>query len=409
MLAAAFALWMQTQSAPPEFAREDLGIAVRRLPEGYRLRKPDEDSDVVFEISDEAGKATGSAVHLAGWPRARGRADAWEGAVRKDRATRSLRLVKEEVLAPALGEALRREWVLETAEGSRCILGLFVSRGDRTLRLLLQAPQDAWDRVRDPLVRLTDAVEMHHVWRCAACGAAAMGGTASCPQCAASLYPRDDRIRDFSRKFEIQIVLDPSRSLPIGDVSGEAPARRDAEAFCPMLAREVKKYPDDFFRRVDVGRILLLRDIRFKNPPPGKVLAFAMYHPRFAMVIDVTEKQKFATIHHEFFHFLDFVPDYSTKDGDWVALNEKGFRYDSTLWAESLAESKVKGFISQYARAGEAEDKAELFACLMMDQKRARVRAQGDAVLARKLARLKEIVREFCPKMDDEHWRSLDR
>jgi hypothetical protein len=171
----------------------------------------------------------------------------------------------------------------------------------------------------------------------------------------------------------------------------------------------VKKYPDEFFRRIDLGRILLCRNIGFPNPPPGKVLAFAMFQPEFVFVIDVSEKQKFATIHHEFFHFVDFLPDYSTKDEAWCGLNDKEFRYDSKLWAESLRDSKQKGFISEYARASEAEDKAELFACLMMDQKRARVKARDDAILAKKAERLKEIVREFCPKMDDEHWKAIDK
>jgi len=289
------------------------------------------------------------------------------------------------------------------------MLGLFFSRGDRTLILIAFAPEESWEQARATLIELTEQVEMHHVWMCQACGGKAMGGTATCRACKRSFFPRDDRIREFSRKFEIQIVLDPSRFMPVGDVAGDEPARRDAEAFCPMLAREVKKYPDEFFRRTDFGRIILCQNIRFGRPMAGKVLAFAMYHPEFVMVIDVTEKQKFATIHHEFFHFVDFLPDYETKDAQWTALNAKGFRYDPALWAEALLDSKVKGFISEYSRASEAEDKAELFACLMMDQKRARVRSRDDEILARKLARLKEIVRDFCPKMDGEHWKSIDR
>ena len=55
---------------------------------------------------------------------------------------------------------------------------------------------------------------MHHVWTCTACGAKTHGGTPACPRCKESLFPRDDRIREFSRKFEVQIVLDPSRFYP---------------------------------------------------------------------------------------------------------------------------------------------------------------------------------------------------
>jgi hypothetical protein len=176
-----------------------------------------------------------------------------------------------------------------------------------------------------------------------------------------------------------------------------------------MLAREMKKYPEEFFRQIDVGRILLCKNLRAKNFTTGQVLALAMYLPEFVMVIDVTVKDKFATIHHELFHFVDFLPDYSMDEPMWAKLNPAGFKYDSKLWAESLVDSKTKGFISQYSRASVAEDKAELFACLVMDAKKVRVRARNDAILTEKTSHLKQLVQEFCPKMDEEFWKALDK
>ncbi len=55
------------------------------------------------------------------------------------------------------------------------------------------------------------------------------------------------------------------------------------------------------------------------------------------------------------------------------------------------------------------EDKAELYSYLIMDHKMVRVRAGKDPVVAKKVARMKEIARTFCPKMDDAFWKALDK
>ena len=110
-------------------------------------------------------------------------------------------------------------------------------------------------------------------------------------------------------------------------------------------------------------------------------------------------------VHHELFHFLDYVhsPQTLYEDSAFAALNAPGVSYRSveadgpgpplleavrTAWELEPAvvprAPLPPGVISSYAAASVAEDKAEVFAYLMVDAAAVETLCLTDAALTRK-------------------------
>ena len=58
---------------------------------------------------------------------------------------------------------------------------------------------------------------------------------------------------------------------------------------------------------------------------------------------------------------------------------------------------------------GVEEDKAELFAQLVVNPAHVKDRAKTDFVLKAKVVRMKSLLKAFCPDMNDEFWKKVER
>jgi hypothetical protein len=120
-------------------------------------------------------------------------------------------------------------------------------------------------------------------------------------------------------------------------------------------------------------------------------------------------------LHHEFFHIVDWRDDRELyEDGKWRALNADSFHYRNggfALQSASTAgdvQDRDPGFLTCYSMSGVEEDKAELFSFLVVAPKLVGKRAERDRVLANKVARMKDLLAEFCPQLDDAFWRKVE-
>lgn len=93
-------------------------------------------------------------------------------------------------------------------------------------------------------------------------------------------------------------------------------------------------------------------------------------------------------------------------DADWSRLNAGAFRYGDgagvadTPYGETPS-SVVPGLLSDYSRTDVAEDKAEVFAWLLVDPAAVHARAQADPVLQAKVAAMRERLRRCSTDADD--------
>src|SRR5204863_9871526 len=65
---------------------------------------------------------------------------------------------------------------------------------------------------------------------------------------------------------------------------------------------------------------------------------------------------------------------------------------------------KYPGFLNHFSTFGVNEDKAEVFANLIVDSAYVERRATKDPVLRAKVQRMRELLAEFCPAVNDEFW-----
>jgi hypothetical protein len=122
-------------------------------------------------------------------------------------------------------------------------------------------------------------------------------------------------------------------------------------------------------------------------------------------------------IHHEFFHIIDYKDDGQVyKDEAWAALNPKDFKYGDggKNWQKegsstTALTTKYPGFLTHYSTTGVEEDKAELYAHLIVHPAIVNERMKTDAVLSAKVARMKALLKAFCPDMNEAWWKKVEK
>ena len=181
-----------------------------------------------------------------------------------------------------------------------------------------------------------------------------------------------------------------------------------------FLRKEFAKYPADLVRRSGVKRIALCRDLKSGETRIAGVAVEAnatIYVDSTASVGNESHRRR--TLHHEFFHFLDYTRDGDvTRNEPWETINRGTVSYGSAPppmkpgqydWASHPA----LGFISDYSLKALPEDRAELFAGMMTNNLKLRLLVQSDQKLAAKVGLLKAELRHFSPEVNETFWAGI--
>jgi hypothetical protein len=179
-----------------------------------------------------------------------------------------------------------------------------------------------------------------------------------------------------------------------------------------LFAEEFGLYPPDVIRRVGLERVVLCKGLSYAGQARGAVPDFGsntLYLDAVRGGWDPTYLRK--VIHHDFFHMIDYRDDGSLyADKEWESLNPRGFHYgngganaqgDSQ---SSLLTDRYPGFLNSYSKTGVEEDKAEIFANLVVEPNYVERRARTDPVLRAKVSALKRRMVQFSPEADDGFW-----
>ena len=122
------------------------------------------------------------------------------------------------------------------------------------------------------------------------------------------------------------------------------------------------------------------------------------------------EPHRRRTLHHEFFHFIDYAMhgERDIRDNrEWVAAGAPGSTYgaaENGAPVANWASHPAAGFVSNYAKKAVPEDRAELFCAIMTNNLTVRLLLQKDSFLTAKLNVLKGELKEFCPQIDEAFW-----
>jgi hypothetical protein len=224
-----------------------------------------------------------------------------------------------------------------------------------------------------------------------------------------------DELQKIARAYNIEILTaDPG--FPVTTVHGVIDGRiatiPDLQNYVSLFVPEFTLYPPELLRRSRLARVTLCRDLSFAGQLRNAIPDYE--HDTLYLDVNRGANNKMylrKVIHHEFFHVIDYRDDGNVYSDDrWAALNPVNVRYGSggraaqTDSDTSVLTDKYPGFLNHYGTTGVEEDKAEMFANLIVDLEYVETRAMSDAIIAAKVKCMKELLVRFCPEMNDEFW-----
>lgn len=202
-----------------------------------------------------------------------------------------------------------------------------------------------------------------------------------------------------------------------GPIDGAEAGRADADSYAALFAFELSLYPQELVRKTGLKGVVLCKDLSFAGQNRTAVPDFE----HDTLYLDVTRGRHDdlyvrKVIHHEFFHFIDLRDDgHLYEDERWGNLNPPGFKYgqggaklqdDPTV---TTTGRDAPGFLNRYAAAGVEEDKAELFAHMMVEPNMMAARAEKDKYVRAKVERMRELMSAFSPKADRDFWAAVEK
>jgi hypothetical protein len=227
-----------------------------------------------------------------------------------------------------------------------------------------------------------------------------------------------EKLDKLAKADKIEIVTADPR-FPVmstyGTIDGKQGDNKESQACIGLFASEFALYPAELVKKSQLKRIVLCSELSFG----GQLRSAIPDYEHDALYLDVSRGSYSKTylrtvVHHEFFHIIDYKDDGSVyKDDRWSALNPPKFTYGNGGAAvqndpeTSVLTDKYPGFLNHYSTTGVEEDKAEVFAHMIVDHDYVMGRVKEDPVLKAKFERMRELLSTFCPEMNDKFWNKV--
>lgn len=211
-------------------------------------------------------------------------------------------------------------------------------------------------------------------------------------------------LSEIGRKYGLEIqVVTKSYEWNSGSykVFAEPVSQEALDKYAVLFSKEWNRYPVGVIAKSKTKKIVFGAKVRLNEQYRAAVPAFegqtmyydpelGAYNPRYQQGV----------VHHEFFHMMDQRMGLLWVDKDWSALNRAGFKYGSggAQMRDSNAgvlTDKIPGFLTAYSTAAVEEDKAEIFAHLLVNREYVLKRAAADSVMAKKVEFLKKRMQGF--------------
>ena len=225
-----------------------------------------------------------------------------------------------------------------------------------------------------------------------------------------------DRLSKIAQAYHIEI-LTTGMTFPVknayGLIEGKPAERKEMENYIGLFAPEFTLYPKSLVKLSRLKRIVICNELSFGGQRRNAIPDFE----HDTLYLDASRGSDSRAymrkvIHHEFFHIVDWLDDGKLyQDERWSSLNPPGFKYGSgginaqNLFFSGILTDKFPGFLNYYSTTGVEEDKAKLFANLIVDPAYVELRIKTDAVLGAKVRMMMELLRSFCPDLNDEFWK----
>lgn len=218
----------------------------------------------------------------------------------------------------------------------------------------------------------------------------------------------------YQRDYGIELVAD-DEVYPVAESNGAITARnagvRNVDMVLYFLRKEFAKYPPGFVKLSGLKRIVFCRDLKAHDHRIAGVAVeknATIYMDSSTEIGDEAHRRR--TLHHEFFHFIDYAMHGERDIMDnpaWLAAGAPDATYggaETAAPAANWASHPAAGFVSNYSHKAVPEDRAEVFCAIMTNNLTMRLLLQKDSFLTAKLAVLKDELKAFCPQIDEAFW-----
>ncbi len=208
----------------------------------------------------------------------------------------------------------------------------------------------------------------------------------------------------------MQAVFRFSADLGHGRVECSPPSERKLREAMEALRVELGRYPPGVLRAARFRRVLACAGLTEAGSP---IPSLPNVEQSLLLDVDAPVAYLRRLLHHEIFHFIDFADDSQLKrDPAWEALNEAGFVYGEGGRSMRQAGSArltpdLPGFVTLYATSALEEDKAELFACLMVYPQGVSEISRKDRIVAGKVRLLRAQVEKSIPALGRAFWSTV--
>lgn len=193
-------------------------------------------------------------------------------------------------------------------------------------------------------------------------------------------------------------------------IEGDAASGEAMERYAPLWIKEWSRYPSGLMAKAKVSKIVFAEKLSLNGQIRAAVPAFDLDAMYFDPALGAhSPGYQRGVIHHEFFHMMDYRMGKLKVDPEWAALNPKDFKYGEggakmrTSGVGNLTKD-IPGFLTLYGTSAMEEDKAELFAHLIVSTKYVMDQAEKDPVLAAKIELLKKRMKEYDAGLNDDFW-----
>ena len=223
-----------------------------------------------------------------------------------------------------------------------------------------------------------------------------------------------------ARRYGIEIRVRQQRwssTRPWGKATYDGLPARDLAACAPVLLEELERYPSGFVAQCKLRQIILSGALLTGGDtlsagisyPDERTIDLYVYAdgPAVSERTGLGYTELRSSLHHELFHHFD---DHQCGLGDrlrWQATNAKSFKYGSRQ--KEASAGRVPGFLSDYATKSLEEDRAEIFAALMVSVRAVEQLATEDPIIQSKIELMKSTLHRAGPEMDAAFWAKVKR
>jgi hypothetical protein len=194
-----------------------------------------------------------------------------------------------------------------------------------------------------------------------------------------------------------------------GRLTGESASASALDLAAVAIKAELSRYPRAFLAASRLRRVLVCHRLRENDQ---SIPSLPNFHGTLLLDADVRPHELARLLHHELFHFADYADDDQvTRDPAWEKLNDPWFvygsggRYMREPGSARLTNSRP-GFLTRYATSALEEDKAEVFALLMVAPREVATIAQHDAIVRNKIEAVKRQLVNLSPLLNEHFWAS---